>query len=100
LLIRRLQARLDIPRHRMRCILTSASLGRGEEAAASVLQFARDLTGLAEQSTHRFRLITGVDEKRSGARPGSPAEAALLAGFDLAAFQRFAVDGPAARGAV
>jgi ATP-dependent helicase YprA (DUF1998 family) len=32
LLIRRLQARLGIPRERMRCILTSASLGVGPEA--------------------------------------------------------------------
>jgi ATP-dependent helicase YprA (DUF1998 family) len=100
LLIRRLQARLDIPRHRLRCILTSASLGRGKGASAAVLQFARDLTGLVDDSSHRVRLITGTDERRSGARPGTATEAALLAAFDLAGFQQFAITQAPAREAV
>jgi ATP-dependent helicase YprA (DUF1998 family) len=88
LLIRRLRARLGIPRERFRCILTSASL----EDPARVLQFAGDLTGLPEASPHRFFLATGVREKRKGRRVGSTAEADGLAVFDLFSFQRFAID--------
>lgn len=61
LLIRRLQQRLGIPRDRMRCILTSASLGKeGDEKSAT--QFAERLTGkLVNRS---FKLIEGVKEVR------------------------------------
>ncbi|OIQ07933.1 ATP-dependent RNA helicase RhlE [Moorella thermoacetica] len=89
LLIRRFQARLGIPRERMRCILTSASLGEGEEAEQAILKFARDLTGLSEASPLKFRLIKGEKEKRSGNRTGTAAEAAALAQFDLGGFQQF-----------
>ncbi len=87
LLIRRLRARLGLPRERFRCILTSASLGERQQ----VLRFARDLTGLSETSSHRFFLAEGVREVRSGRRPGSGQEARALAAFDLAAFQRYAL---------
>ena len=68
LLVRRLQARLEIPRERFRCILTSASLGNTAKAREATLQFAHDLTGLSTASSRRIVLITGTDEKRSGAR--------------------------------
>ena len=92
LLVRRLRARLGIPRERFRCILTSASLGDPD----LVVRFARDLTGLSETSTHRLVLAEGVREARAGRRVGTAAEAAMLANFDLGAFQRYAL-GPAGR---
>ena len=88
LLIRRLRARLGIPRERFRCILTSASLDDPDR----VLRFAGDLTGLPESSPHRFCLATGVRERRDGRRQGTPVEANSLAEFDLLSFQRFAED--------
>ena len=100
LLIRRLAQRLDIPRERMRCILTSASLGEGEEAEASVLRFARDLTGLTEASTRRFVLIQGELEPRRGQRPASTSEAEALASFDLPSFQNHSVDEAGSRATV
>ncbi|PJW22625.1 hypothetical protein, partial [Escherichia coli] len=60
LLIRRLCARLDIPRERMRCILTSASLGSIEDGE----RFAQDLTGLSPTSSRKFRIIEGTRESR------------------------------------
>lgn len=96
LLIRRLRARLGIPRERMRCILTSASLGRGAEAQQAVVGFAQDLTGLSPQSPLSVSLVTGEREIRQGARLGTDAEARGLEAFDLSAFQQFALDkGPA-----
>lgn len=61
LLIRRLQARLGIDRDRMKCILTSASLGKDEDFETPI-QFAQQLTGKAK--TREFELIKGVKEKR------------------------------------
>lgn len=92
LLIRRLQARLGIPRERMRCILTSASLGETEEAKTAVKKFAADLTGLTSKAKHQFQLITGVREKRHGAKVGTSAEAQALADFDLKRFYDYSID--------
>jgi ATP-dependent helicase YprA (DUF1998 family)/predicted Zn-ribbon and HTH transcriptional regulator len=92
LLIRRLQARLGIPRDRMRCILTSASLGKTEDAKVAVKQFAADLTGLTATTQRQFKLITGVQEKRHGAKVGTATEAQALADFDLKAFQDYSID--------
>lgn len=100
LLLRRLFSRLDVPRERIRFILTSASLGEGEEALEAVKQFGRDLTGLSADSSRGIAVVTGTREVRAGPRAGTPAEAAALAGLDLAAFERHAVDLPAARKAV
>lgn len=100
LLIRRFQARLGIPRERMRCILTSASLAAGEEAERAVIKFARDLTGLPESSALKFRLIQGEQEHRLGARKGSAAEAVALARLDLGGFQQFALNASDAVGNV
>jgi ATP-dependent helicase YprA (DUF1998 family) len=97
LLIRRLQARLRLPRERFRCILTSASLGD----PADVERFARDLTGLPAASKHTFcPPITGQRESRPVPRPGTPEEAAALAAFDRASFQNYALRPDAATAAV
>ncbi len=100
LLIRRLAQRLEIPRERMRCILTSASLGEGPDAEASVLSFAHDLTGLSETSTRKFALVKGEIEPRAGQRAASVNEAAALASFDLARFQNHSFDEDGARASV
>lgn len=61
LLIRRLQQRIGIPRDRMRCILTSASLGKeGDEETA--ISFAEKLTG--KLTNRSFKLVEGVKEIR------------------------------------
>lgn len=77
LLIRRLLSRLGIGRDRLRCILTSASLGTGTEAEAAGRAFARDLTG--ENTERTFAIVRGTREPRSGARPGTRDEARALA---------------------
>src|SRR5205814_10467822 len=77
LLVRRLLSRLGIGRERLRCILTSASLGSGPEAEAAGRAFARDLTG--ETSRRSFAIVRGTREARSGARPGTLDEARALA---------------------
>ncbi|MGM4902810.1 DEAD/DEAH box helicase [Tardiphaga sp. 866_E4_N2_1] len=100
LLLRRLLSRLDVPRSRVRFILTSASLGNGDEATRAITQFGRDLTGLADGSSRSFQVIRGTREERGGARQGSSDEARALHNFDLAAFERNAVDVDAARSAV
>ncbi|WP_215780711.1 DEAD/DEAH box helicase [Paludibacterium sp. B53371] len=96
LLIRRLCARLEIPRERMRCILTSASLGTVEDGE----RFARDLTGLSETSHRAFRVIQGTQEPRPAARSATREEAEALANFDLTAFQDAANDLESAREAL
>lgn len=90
LLLRRLFSRLDVPRERIRFILTSASLGEGEEAARAVVQFGRDLTGLAANSPRPFTLVRGTKETRRGAADASAAETVALATFDLDAFENHA----------
>lgn len=77
LLIRRLMSRLGISRERLRCILTSASLGSDEKAEATGRDFAHGLTGQSEQKT--FAVIRGTREHRRGARRGTEEEARALA---------------------
>lgn len=88
LLIRRLCARLDIPRERMRCILTSASLGSVEDG----VQFACDLTGLSSNSSRKFEIIQGTPEERTVTQVCDSSIASVLAKFDLDAFQNIAND--------
>ncbi|WP_429051053.1 DEAD/DEAH box helicase [Aeromonas veronii] len=99
LLIRRLCARLDIPRERMRCILTSASLGSGPTAIADAECFARDLTGLQESSNRRIRVIQGTPEPRPASRPATNEEVEALAAFQLSSFHDVANNLPAAHAA-
>jgi ATP-dependent helicase YprA (DUF1998 family) len=77
LLIRRLLSRLGIGRDRLRCILTSASLGSGPAAEKAGREFARDLTG--ETTRRSFAIVRGTREARTGARPGTRDEASALA---------------------
>src|SRR6478736_998509 len=77
LLIRRLISRLDVTRERVRCILTSASLGKSKEDEQLALKFARGLTG--ERSAKPFALIRGRLEQRSGAKVGTAREAKAVA---------------------
>ena len=100
LLLRRLAARLEVPRERVRYILTSASLGDGKDARLAINEFACDLTGLARDSSRKFALVTGEREHRDGQRAGDPRTAASLAEFDLDAFQMHATNAAQARAAV
>ena len=100
LLLRRLLSRLDVPRDRVRFILTSASLGSGVDATRPITQFGRDLTGLPDTSTRLFEVIRGTREARAGQRGATHVETEALAAFDLAAFEKYATDPPAARRAV
>ncbi|MBM0107121.1 DUF1998 domain-containing protein [Steroidobacter sp. S1-65] len=77
LLIRRLLSRLGIGRERLRCILTSASLGSGAAAEKAGRDFANELTGRAAAKS--FAIVRGTREARSGARPGTFTEAKALA---------------------
>jgi len=86
LLIRRLQARLGISRDRLRCILTSASLGHSDQAEERVKNFAIGLTGHPVNVPQPFELITGQKEARDPSRPGTAGEADALANVDLTAF--------------
>ncbi|BCM94151.1 hypothetical protein IAD21_06054 [Abditibacteriota bacterium] len=92
LLIRRLQARLGIERERMRCILTSASLGKGEQAEQGVRHFAVGLTGHPANNPDPFTLIRGELAPRPSAKEGSTLEAQALAQFDVSAFFNYAED--------
>jgi ATP-dependent helicase YprA (DUF1998 family) len=100
LLLRRLFSRLEIPRERVRFILTSASLGSTDEATRAVAQFGRDLTGLPTNSTRPLEVIRGTPEPRSGEKQASKEQTAALANFDLKAFENFATDLPASVAAV
>ncbi|WP_066400356.1 DEAD/DEAH box helicase [Neobacillus mesonae] len=100
LLIRRLTARLGIKREQLRCILTSASLGEGQEAENAVISFARELTGLSENSSLKMKLIKGVKEYREGERAGTLAEATALSKLNLGDFQRAGIELDKARVAV
>lgn len=77
LLIRRLLSRLGIGRDRLRCILTSASLGAGAVAEGAARDFARGLTG--EAANRGFTIVRGTRESRSGSRPGTRSEGSALA---------------------
>lgn len=100
LLLRRLLSRLDVPRERVRFILTSASLSSGDEATRAITRFGHDLTGLTVNSSRGFEVIRGTREKRQGMRDATEREAKGLHEFDLAAFERHAIDPYTARHAV
>lgn len=74
-LIRRLMSRLGIDRSRLRCILTSASLGSPDEAEESGRKFVEDLTGRCERPVV---VIRGTPERRSGSGEGNEAQALAL----------------------
>jgi ATP-dependent helicase YprA (DUF1998 family) len=75
LLVRRLLQHLEVPRHRVRFILTSASLGSDETADVIITKFAASLTA---GEPGDFEVITGAREVLSGGSPGSPKLAQAL----------------------
>lgn len=91
-LIRRLMSRLGISRNRMRCILTSASLGSDENAKADIHQFAKDLTGQIDGAAHDFKVITGTPEKRQIGRSATDAETNSLASCDIRSLTNSVLD--------
>jgi ATP-dependent helicase YprA (DUF1998 family) len=84
LLVRRLQSRLGISRERMRCILTSASLGTGKDAEEAGKVFGAGLTGT--RSTPSFEIVRGTREARTGSKVGTVEEAAAFALVDPTIF--------------
>ncbi|MGE7023815.1 DEAD/DEAH box helicase [Solibacillus cecembensis] len=89
LLIRRLQQRLGIKRDRMRCILTSASLGK-EGDTETAIRFAQKLTGTLVNRS--FELIEGVKEVRGKEGVLSDNELELFAKLDIDSFHQRAGD--------
>jgi hypothetical protein len=83
-LIRRLLARLQIidRPEKLACIITSASLGDGDDAREKARRFAADLTG---KQPGDFAVVFGQREAPTQAAPGEPALAETLAGIDLGA---------------
>ncbi|CAM5407721.1 ATP-dependent RNA helicase RhlE [Alcaligenes phenolicus] len=87
LLIRRLIARLGIPRSRVRCILTSASLGDSDGAIADAEKFALDLTGSSDSDgPSRFRVVRGTLESRPEGRHANATEVEALSQFRVDQF--------------
>lgn len=99
LLLRRMIARLEVPRERVRFILTSASLGEGKTALDTVRDFAYDLTGLSTKSARKFEVITGTRETRPVGSAAESADAAL-ASLDISAIENHVISTDAARAAV
>ncbi|OCS90988.1 DEAD/DEAH box helicase [Caryophanon latum] len=86
LLIRRLQSRLGIDRDQMKCILTSASLGKENDDEAPI-RFAEQLTGKPE--SRKFKLIRGTKEVRPPARTADFLEIQNLASIDSEQFIKY-----------
>ncbi|MDN4607167.1 DEAD/DEAH box helicase [Sporosarcina highlanderae] len=91
LLIRRLQSRLGIDRNRLKCILTSASLGK-ENDDVGPIEFAKQLTGTP--SCREFKLIRGVEESRIISKASSEQDLGNLSSMDSDAFISIAKDYP------
>jgi ATP-dependent helicase YprA (DUF1998 family) len=100
LLIRRLQARFEVPRDRIRCILTSASLSEGPEARTAGEAFAVALTGGFADGRSPFAVVQGTTLTRPNARKGTRAEAQALGTLDLTAFFARGTNLPGAAAAV
>lgn len=86
LLIRRLQSRLGIERNRMKCILTSASLGK-EEDSDGPIKFAEQLTG--KPTKRHIKLIKGKKETRPPARNATSEEVHTLANMNSESFIKY-----------
>lgn len=86
-LLRRLHSRLGVSRDRVQYVLTSASLGSGEEAERRTRSFAADLTGL-KAAQKQFTLIGGVPEKKKNERVCTPQEARALAEYDYSTLHK------------
>ncbi len=100
LLLRRLFARLEVPRSRVRVILTSASLGDRPEDRAAIERFARELSGVPDDVPTPFVQVSSSAVPRPMARVGTSAEAAAFARLDLSGFFQHATSLDAAASAV
>lgn len=78
MLIRRLLQHLEVPRSRIRCILTSASLGAREGAAKNGRAFAARLTAAPEDT---FEVILGNRRELGGKLPLPPSLGQALKGI-------------------
>lgn len=96
-LLRRLQARLGVPRNRIRFILTSASLGSSDDAKADIKRFAANLTG-GEPSI--FELVTGDIDRRKGGTPADLQTQRVLAEFDSSAIIGLSTNAAKTQGAL
>ncbi|CAN5642955.1 hypothetical protein BH09VER1_BH09VER1_16150 [soil metagenome] len=86
-LLRRLIQRLDIPRERVRFILTTASVGSTQADEEAAMSFACDLTSLPRTDKGKFAYVTGARESFEAPRAATVAEGKILADFDGGAFQ-------------
>ncbi len=84
LLLRRLYHRLGIDRSKVRCILTSASLGGGEDSEAALRLFAQNLVGEQPRGIHVVT-ATPLNIAAAASRSLTPKEVEALAGMDLQA---------------
>ena len=94
-LIRRLMSRLGINRDRLRCILTSASLGDSTQAQIKGIEFADALT--SKTSKREFAVVGGTREERGGASPGTKFEAEGLILVDEAKLASADIDPKSAK---
>ena len=81
-LLRRLFARLGIPRERVRFILTTASVGDSASDEAAARDFACDLTGLPRTKRNTIAFIRGTPEEWDNVSPATREQAASLSAFD------------------
>lgn len=84
LLLRRFQSRLEIPRDRLRFVLTSASFGTAAGSRAAMLRFAEDLTG---SGGCPFVIAESEVDHRKGAAPARQAEQKALSQFPIDVIQ-------------
>ena len=84
LLLRRLQSRLDVPRTRLRYILTSASFGTSAESQAAMHQFAVNLTGAGGAP---FVIVESKIDQPKDPAPAAAKEADGLEHFQLHTIQ-------------
>ncbi|WP_342543133.1 DEAD/DEAH box helicase [Paenisporosarcina sp. FSL H8-0542] len=86
LLIRRLQGRLGVERDQIRCILTSASLGKaGDESKAK--EFAYQLTG--KPVKRDFKFIEGTQQSRITPREATVQEVEILYSINSESFVEY-----------
>lgn len=79
-LLRRLQARLEVPRDRIQYILTSASLGSSVDAQEDIREFAAKLTS---GHSSDFRLVTSTLQNRRSGRPATQSEVRAFAELEI-----------------
>lgn len=84
LLLRRLAGRLGVTRDRIRFILTTASIGSGEESDKRAFLFANSLTGLEPSHKKEFAIVRGTpDAQPAKQKELTEAEIHALAAFNM-----------------